>query len=180
MAIFTPPPSLLSQGEAPCSWTLQPQLTMPQPVGRHKPHRGCSLSTWLWWPKGIAFLGLMGLKQSLRQSLAGFHPISLHRQHTETHSSLPEEKAYILVLELQSEVQASGLPHMQRLQRHPKEHGERDNKFVQSLGFATVFWYFLKRSLCMCLNIWLLQLLSRNTSTYPGLEVIRDHNCDVP
>lgn len=84
-AILTPPPSLLAPVGAPCSCTLQPQLTMPQPVGRHKPQGGCSLRTWFWWPKGIAFLGPMGLKQSERQSLASYYPMALHRQQTKTH-----------------------------------------------------------------------------------------------
>ena len=45
-----------------------PSLTLPlallKLVGTLSPHRGHPLSTWLWCPRGLAFPGLMGLKQS--------------------------------------------------------------------------------------------------------------------
>ena len=45
-----------------------PSLTFPlallKLVGTLSPHRGHPLSAWLWCPRGLAFPGLMGLKQS--------------------------------------------------------------------------------------------------------------------
>ena len=65
-----------------------PQLSpaLPLPAGTHSPPRRCP---WLWWPEGIVFLGPMGLKQSERHSLAGYHSQGTAQQKMETHMERP-------------------------------------------------------------------------------------------
>lgn len=62
--------------------------------------------------RGFLFLGPMDLKQSERLFLVGYHSKALHKQQTKKYLSPPVKKAYQPVLELQSEGQALGLPHI--------------------------------------------------------------------
>ena len=69
------------------------------------PLRGCCLTPWLWWPVGVAFLGLMGW--DCNDQRAGSWPAPLSGRVTgSTRKHMPGrsvEKAHLLVLELQPE-----------------------------------------------------------------------------
>lgn len=60
-------------GKSPTIPLLLPQPCQTQKA--HSPHRRLPLTTWHWWPGGIASVKLTGLKQLEKEFLAGYHPL---------------------------------------------------------------------------------------------------------
>lgn len=79
-------------------------------------------------------------------------PRVLHRQQIETHPSLPGKEAYLLILEVWLEGQASGLVHLEEPTEELPGNRLVDATSVVSLYLAsTIHWYPLERSLYLCL-----------------------------
>lgn len=72
----------------------------------------------LWWPGGFVLLGPTGLRQS--EAVPGRPPPAGQcRQQAEAHGQPFCKRGYLLVLELQPEGQASGLPQTQERREPP-------------------------------------------------------------
>lgn len=104
-----------------CLWLCWSQRAFPEPRlfwsllkprGTWSPHRGYPMKAWLWcWGKPM-FLVPIKVKQSERQFLVGYcHQGRAQIADCNT-PHLPMKQDFLLILELQLEGQASGLPHI--------------------------------------------------------------------
>lgn len=134
-----------ASGHAPPPWLSTTPL---MPLSAHSSHRGCSLTSWLWWPGELVFLGPMGLKQRDSSQQAAVLGHVMAERNT---PDLPVKKAYLLVLELHSEGQLQ-VYHPLGSRKVLSGTQTGDASFVVFLGLTTAHQSLPVKSICTHLD----------------------------